>query len=136
MQNSNFRNALVLAIIAIYTTEFATISVLTISLFHVCLLSFALLLTLFFLLNVLVVCECFDELFGLKSFVRRKHNHLLTLKLLLVASAAVAVGTNYLLHPNGPVHLGGELWLILLSEVVTYMLVQLKNHVERLGSKW
>lgn len=132
MQNSNFRNALVLAIIALYTTEFITLSVLTISLFHLCLLSFALLLTLFILLNAILACECFDELFGLKGFVRRKHYHLLTLKLLLVASVVGAVSINYLLHPNGSVHLTGELWLVLLSEVLTYVLVQLKIHVSRL----
>ncbi|WP_020598289.1 hypothetical protein [Spirosoma panaciterrae] len=133
MQNSNFRNALVTAIIALYTTEFITLSVLTISLFHLCLLSFALLLTLFILLNALVACECFDELFGLKGFVRQKHYHLLTLKLLLATTVVGAVSIDYLLHPNSsPVHLTGELWLVLLSEALTYVLVQLKMHIGRL----
>lgn len=130
MQNNKLRNALQLAIIALYTVEFITLADLTIGAFFLCLLSGALLLSFFLLLMVMISCECFDEYFGLKSFVRRKHHHLLTLKLVLVVTLIGMLGIHYRLHPVDVEHVAAEVWVILLSEVVTYALVELKNHIE------
>ena len=117
-------------LIALYGTEFATVSVITYSIFDVCLLSFSVLLVFLALLSILIACEAFDDLLGLKNFSRNHHRIILGVKFLLIFTVLGSVWLNHNFKPNN-LHFGVELYLIFLIEVVVFVLVELKKHSNR-----
>lgn len=82
-----------------------------------------------------LVCEAFDEMFGLKGFARRNSRYMLIMKLLMIITIMAFVCVYHYLHNGRLERLGAELWIIGVSEMVSLVLGLIKTHVQRQSKK-